>query len=150
MFHILYRYNYTRNPTTIRDHVEILNEKGEVWWGVFGKGISESRAKDARNQISTGMETRVILSASNMNSRTFHVANLKDVVTKRDPWFPSNASELIPSYYRGNEILTWFKLDSIEEAEETILQQYVLQSSQKPISLRGQAAIMYIVERIAY
>lgn len=150
MFHILYRYNYTRNPTTIRDHVEILNKKGEVWWGIFGKGISESRAKDARNQISTGMEMKVILSASNMNSRTFHVANLKDVVTKREPWFPSNESELIPCYYHGNAILTWLKFDSIEEADETILQQYVLQSNLKPISLRGQAAIMYIVEQTVY
>jgi hypothetical protein len=150
MFHILYRYNYARNPTTIRDHVEILNKKREVWWGVFGKGISDSKTKDARNQIFTGVETKVILSASNMNSRTFHVANLKDIVTKKEPWFPSNESELIPAYYRGNEILTWLKFDSIEEADETILQQYVLQSSQKPISLRGQTAIMYIVERTVY
>lgn len=147
MFHILYRYNFSRNPSTIKDHVEILNEKGEVWWGVFGKGISESRAKDIRYQISNGIETNVILTASNLNNRTFHVAKLKDVVTKKEPWFPSE-SKLIPAYYRGNEILTWFKFDMIEEADETILQQYILQSSQTPISLRGQSSIMYIVERM--
>jgi hypothetical protein len=146
MFHIFYRYSFNRNPNTIRDHVEILNKNGEVWWGVFGRGMSESRAKEVKRLISEGFETKVILTASNLNSRTFHVARLKDAVTKKEPWFPSTESELIPAYYHGNKIFTWLKFDKIIESDKRVLQQYVLQSSRKPVSLRGQSSIMYVVK----
>lgn len=150
MFHILYHYKFEKNPLTIKDHVDILNKNGEVWWGVFGKGMGEKKTKEVKNQISNGLETKAILTASNSNLYRYHVARIKDVVTMKEPWFPSDRPELIPFYYRGNEIMTWFKFASIEEVDKNILQQYTLQSNTKrdlEESLRGQTSIMYIVDR---
>jgi hypothetical protein len=150
MFQILYHYKFGTNPRTIEDHVDILSKYGEVWWGVFGKGISEKKTKEIKSQVFNGFETKVVLTASFQNLHKYHVARIKDIITKKNPWFPFEESELIPFYYRGSEILTWLKLDDIKEVDKSFLKQYTLQSNpQRDLeeSLKGQSSIMYIIEK---
>lgn len=150
MFHVLYRYKSETNPRTMEDHINIFNEHGEVWWGIFGKGINEKKTTEIKSQISNGFETKIILTSSHHKLHTYHVARIKDIITKKNSWFPSEESQLIPSYYRGNEVLTWMKLDSIKEVDKAILQEYTLQSNtQRDLekSLRGRSSIMYVIEK---
>jgi len=100
--------NPSLKVNTVQTHQDVINQHGDAWWGKFGKGISDSRFKQIKNQIDQGIPTYAYLFENSPFDGAF-VAQINDIA---NDYFDTK-SELIPSYYRrearGYDI--FFKFD---------------------------------------
>jgi len=100
--------NPSLKVNTVQTHQDVINQHGDAWWGKFGKGISDSRFKQIKNQIDQGIPTYAYLFENSPFDAAF-VAQIKDIAKD----YFDTKSDLIPSYYRrearGYDI--FFKFD---------------------------------------
>ena len=87
--------NPSLKVNTVQTHQDVINQHGDVWWGKFGRGISDSKFEDIKNQIDQGIPTYAYLFENSPFDGAF-VAEIKDIA---NDYFDTN-SDLIPSYYR--------------------------------------------------
>jgi hypothetical protein len=134
----------------MKDHIDILNYEGAVWWGIVGKGMSMKKTKEIENQLSSGVETKILLTtANNLGERDFHIAKILEIRTHENKWYPVNETDLIPKYYDGEAVSTWLKLSNIKTEDKTIMTKFRLQSNPNQNlyhSFKGRTSVMYIVD----
>ncbi len=109
---------------TLKEHKNLLNEHGEVWWALFHEGDKKSpmggkKIKRIERQLKNKQKTNVLLTTKN-GDRRWHIGLLEDIKYFENGGIPANKS-LIPDYYRDEEYEIWFKftriIDSINEYE---------------------------------
>lgn len=118
--HVILKFQYfawnrsDNSVETMKAHLELLKEKGAVWWGRT-QAIAPERAETLKQQIASGIKTHVFLyatgvpkSVSEDGNLWFH-ANLKRVHAGTP-----NDRELIPPYYRHMDLAFAFLLENIK------------------------------------
>ena len=55
--------NPSLKVNTVQTHQDVINQHGDVWWGKFGRGISDSKFEDIKNQIDQHKSTSNLSSA---------------------------------------------------------------------------------------
>jgi hypothetical protein len=138
--------NPSLKVNTVQTHRDVINQHGDVWWGKFGRGISDSKFEHIKNQIHQGIPTYAYLFENAPFNGVF-VAQLKDIA---NDYFDTN-SDLIPSYYRrearGYDI--FFKFDLFSRHDRfKLFDDLVLVSNPTKGSLenafRGATSLFYV------
>jgi 5-methylcytosine-specific restriction protein B len=98
---------------TIREHRDVINERGKVVWAKFGSPLASNRVEDLNSQIDQGIPSRAYL-LSGSQARMFRA----DVMAIFQGTSEVDMDD-IPKYYRdvltGDE--TCFVLSNIEETD---------------------------------
>jgi hypothetical protein len=111
--HFLLRYSdKLLNVDTINEHKTILHDRGAVWIGKFGIGISQKIKRLANLQIKENNDCFLYLI---QGSKYTHKAIITKVISA-----PTHNSSiytkeplLTPKYYRKKKCSVWFKLTDI-------------------------------------
>lgn len=120
------RFADTFAPTegTIQAHLDLINEKGFVWYGKLGAAVS----RKVSDTILLNEIPRILLIHSGKLGRYWaYIEKIQyEIPPKRE----------IPAYYRDNAgvFKTWFKVTRIEEAPKGILGMCTVASSNRPLS----------------
>lgn len=109
---------------TIQAHQNLIDEKGFVWYGKLGVGVSQK----VLNRILSNEVLRILLIHSGKTGRYWaYVEKIQyDVLPRQE----------IPAYYHDNAgvFKTWFKITRIEESSKGILGACTVASSNRPLS----------------
>jgi MoxR-like ATPase len=107
VIHLVVKWSARRRPDVIERHVEVVDERGAVWWGLFTSSetawrVSEQWLSRLRKQIENDVDTYVFISGDTCWQTTLHAVEYERERVE---------SDLIPMYYRddGRHHL-WVKL----------------------------------------
>ena len=150
--HLVLRFDaeWWPNPSlkvnTVQTHRDVINQHGDVWWGKFGRGISDSRFAQIKNQIDQGIPTYAYLFENSPFDGAF-VAQINDIA---NDYFDTN-SDLIPSYYRreARDYDIFFNFDLFtSENRNDLIDNLILLSNPIKGSLesafRGASSLFYV------
>ena len=145
--HIIFRYSdKVRNIDTIKEHKEILDKYGFVWWGKFGTGISINSINKMMDQINNNQPTYLYLSKG---CKILYFSQIVEVLgfggyKKTRP----KDTSAVPLYYRDEFCSSWFKLKNIKKFPEANTGKLVSFSntSKKP-NLTGRQGIIYVTQK---
>jgi len=147
--HLAIRFSNKRyGVDTIDEHKKIISNRGEVWWGVFSKRetvMAENRYRHFQKQLEDNIPTYAIL----ISGDSYYQAKMKEIQRYEDEGYPEEEKDLIPDYYRDSESdEIWLKFSSIEEKDESVLDEYKVLSSGNPLkdSIKGQSTLMDIIK----
>jgi MoxR-like ATPase len=133
--HLVLKWSEAYGPTTISDHLAIVERHGAVWWGRRGTegstGLAAKWVDQIRNQLDDGIPTTVFLYSAKSTWRT----TLLDIETDESAIDP----ELVPEYYDPTDHHTlWVKLSNFTEVEPDLVKNhYVLASSGNAVTDGG-------------
>ena len=115
--------NYAPTPGTIELHKRVIEEKGFVWYGVFGIALSDKNI----DLIMNNKQKRVLL----VKSKTMdcYWCSIEEIV-KETP-----DANYIPEYYRNDtgRAKTWLKITNIDETNNEILKKCIVKSTKKEL-----------------
>src|SRR5262249_20690219 len=117
--HLVAKWSPRYGADTVQLHREVVDARGEVWWGVIGsterKKLSDENLERLRTQLAAGVETKVFI-AGPATSPVVET-RLTDIQTTRPP-----DEELIPSYYPSAlHHSLWLKLSDFSELSQVEL-----------------------------
>ncbi|MDP2314218.1 MAG: metallophosphoesterase [Pseudomonadota bacterium] len=102
---------------TLRQHTELLGpRKPRVWWGWWNKAGERAPAEVFQHLQSVAQKSGLDLLLFDSGRSRVHRARCTDVHWKATPG-PSPKKPSTPSYYREQQYLAWFELESIDLAE---------------------------------
>ena len=109
---IKFRDDFIKEDQTIvntyKEHLNILNTKGEVWWGNFGRRINDNMIGIFERQINRKIITYAYLHEK--FGRKMYRGTINDITNH----YP-NDKELIPEYYRKTECKSYIKFKELKE-----------------------------------
>jgi len=75
--HLILRYSdKVHTVNTIEEHISVISACGYVWWGKFGRGMSQEMLGVFRDQIERDFETRAYLAKE---AKIRYVTNIIDI-----------------------------------------------------------------------
>lgn len=128
VMHLILKYNYGyngHNVDPIEEHKKVINEKGQVIWGILRRTtstkIGKQKIETVNNQINIGVDTYGFMYSKNIRFKS----NIKKYLTREEVL---NMKEYVPSYYLNDlesQCVGGVILDSIECQEADILEYMV-------------------------
>lgn len=101
---------------TVQEHQAVLLEKGGVWLGKVGKGLSEKTIATINKQCKDGP---TYLYLARLIGGEYKIDRARLLEVSKD--LPSKDAKLVPAYYREHNVtpfvVVWFKLDQIETVD---------------------------------
>lgn len=147
IIHFLMRYSDNlRRVDTFREHCELAEKYGSVWWGKFGVGIAQDKVDQALGQIESGIPTFLYLTT---NRRTHAVAEIVNVLGggSRTRYQPEPRNR-IPTYYRKERCSVWFELrDFREPSLEELSDLFLFNDPIFKPNLRSAKSLIYIARK---
>jgi len=145
--HVLLRFSDPTNPAknTIEEHMKVLDEKGTVWWGKFGRGMADSKYEPLTSQIKESIPTYAFLYQGLIPRYKAKMIDIFKKLGGANFKTLCPEPELVPSYYRNDALTIWFKFDELLKLEETydINKDYEREGG-KRISLAGQTTLLFM------
>lgn len=137
------RFVNVGNFDCINKHIEIIDEKGYVWFGKIGVKPSLSRLE---NMINEGVGYIILKSPE------------KEYFCKYEQYsFDKPEKNMYPNYYDDKSLLghrdfsIWFKLiEIIEVKDKSVMDKVVVKSSMQPIlpvTKRSMTSLFYVMNR---
>ena len=148
--HILIRFAdnlslFTHNGA-INEHKEILKNKGYVWFGKFGRKLSNQSISDLNSQILREIPTVLFLVQSYDKLYNVHMAYLSNVCRTLN----IKDLEYVPAYYQSfyKEAFVWFQFSRITDLSNNALKHISVSSSGKnaSISIHHSMSSIFIVK----
>jgi MoxR-like ATPase len=133
--HLVLKWSAGLEARTIDYHLEVVEQRGAVWWGRVGKPGSTGLANDwlekLRGQLARGSATHVFLHGAASTWRTRLLAITLDRSEVED--------EFIPSYYDPDvHHSLWVKITDFEQVDPAELtENFVLAQSGDPVTAGG-------------
>ncbi len=130
VFHLILKWSPKVDPQTIEKHLDVVREKGAVWWGRLGtpgkSSLSQKNFDRLQGQVRDGVVTYIFLHSGiggTWRTRLTDIARDSDV-DQVDP-------DLVPSYYNpADHHSLWLRLADFERIDPSeILTNYVLGQS---------------------
>jgi len=139
------------DPTknTIEEHIKILNEKGAVWWGKFGRGMADLKYKTLKSQIDSSILSYAFLYQGLVPRYKAKMVDIYKEAGGASVEAPCPETELAPSYYRDKPQTVWFKFDELVALEDNfdINKDYERENGEN-VSLAGQSALLFIKSKM--
>jgi hypothetical protein len=135
----------------IGEHVAVLERKGAVWLGKFGKPLAIKRVASMNEQVAAGTATYVYLVRKRPGSGGYDAFRGSVLQFSRE--VDDIEPDLVPAYYDAMDLWGvvgfWVKLSAIVELPADALDDLRVQRSGMVLteSLRASVAGMFIVER---
>lgn len=138
--HLAIKYQFfgwnqeTTSIETMTEHIEIADRHGSAWWGRTNS-IALNRVEVLQHQLAIGEKTYVFLYGTavpksvNADGNLWYRAELVDIHVGNP-----DSSELIPAYYRDEDLAVAFRISKITQLK--------FKPGQTP-KLPGQTAIRY-------
>lgn len=134
--HIILRFRdlITEEDGAINDHLTLIENFGEVWWGWWMKQLEvppKSLFKDIYSEIEdTGF---VLLYLFNTGSNKFYQAKISKIyVAPQNTTIRTPNPQTSPSYYHRGSYPAWFLINKIEEVNFVDLDIYLDSLPTKP------------------
>jgi len=142
-FHLLIKWSARQEPETLNLHRQLALERGEVWWGKFGRGMSYKRLADVRRQLDSGIETYVYLYRKGECWRT----TLADITTDER----RVDQDRIPTYYRTSLCSVFVLLRDFFPLPTDWAQSHLIplsnpEQSRMSGALANQSTLIYVLE----
>lgn len=119
------RFGETFSPRcgTISAHLDVITDKGYVWWGKTGSIVSKPKIEKV---LETG---KVLLIRSGKIERYWAYVDEISTAVPED-------TDCIPEYYRNmtEKFKVWFKITKIEFADKDVMAKCTVVSSGSPLT----------------
>lgn len=114
----------TEEDATIKEHCEIIKDKGFVWWAWWKKGAEVTPTDEFASLSARANEEAVTIYLLDSGQKKLYKAVCEDIKSTKKAENPSPDNGHTPEYYRDKSYYAWFKFTSIEECNETELKNY--------------------------
>lgn len=113
----------TSENGTIKQHKEIIDKYGYVWWAWWKKG-GEKTPKEFALLGTQAKEHAIQLFLVDSGQKLLYRATCELIESRSSTKIHSPEKEKTPKYYCDQEYFAWFKFTKIESCEESELKQY--------------------------
>lgn len=143
MISIALKYSEAFAPSegTIMAHQSVLEKLGVVWYGKLSSPVSDS----VIDEIMKNDDPSIIL--INVKAKQFYVVHIDKIIKELPPL------NEIPSYYRdrAESFHTWFKVKSFEKKDSSLLDRWLVKSSQTRLSnvYKKSMSPYFVIESVA-
>ena len=114
----------TENGSTIAKHMEVIREKGHVWWGWWNKGCEQSPYNELNILKGRIKDESKSIFLMDSGQKKLYKATCSDIEVHKKEKKLSPQRENTPDYYNEQYYFAWFKFKQIEECNITELRNY--------------------------
>lgn len=126
---LLMRFKDVGENNSISDHQFIIKNKKFTWAGWWAKTMEQVPLIKMQELKETANKSKLDLLLFNTKKEELFLAKVTDIEFGSTPKeaIPSPNPECTPEYYNDNDLLVWFKIDSIKSCELSKIESYSYQ-----------------------